>query len=542
MTGQGSIVSGGTSDAASANLIAEAYDSLPYQSKSFPQSTPEQLAIMARLFKLDPPDITAARVLEIGCAAGGNIIPLAALYPRLHAVGVDLSSVQIAEGKAQVDALGIRNCELHCLDVTRVAGSIDGPFDYIICHGVFSWVPEPVRQAILSLIHERLSPNGVAYVSYNVYPGWRTREIIRDMMLFHAGGMQDPVQRLEQAKAILAYTKNAADKTSVYGKMLAGEAAYLSNARDDYLMHEYLSPDNRPMYFREFIELAAEHQLAYLGEAELSDMAAQRLGTEVFDTLATLSGGDILATEQYMDFFINRTFRQTLLVHRSVVDRVNRRIEPEQLDDLLFTTHVRPDPAFDPAARPGIRSQYVDDSGRTLSARGDVSHALLSALTQGAPWPLSLDVLLSACRLSPALAQFDEQALRARASAELLNLLMQGMLRLHAPPAVTAPKSMDKPQAWPLARLQAQAGQVWATNMLHEPFALSAGNRAAMALMDGQRGHADLQAALQDQLRDGSLNAMRGGERITNEEELAVIAKLMFEQALRELSRLAVLM
>ncbi len=528
--------------------IAKAYDALPYQSKPFPQSTPEQLAAMARMFKLDVPDITTARVLELGCAAGGNLIPLAVRYPRLKAVGIDISNVEIEQGKIQLVKLGIENCTLHAMDVAKSADRIEGQFDYVICHGVFSWVPEHVREAILKLIEDRMSPNGVAYISYNVYPGWKMREVIRDMMMFHAGGLTDPNQQLAQAKAILEYTKGITGETSTYGKMLRDEAGIMSKVTDDYLMHEHLSHENKPMYFRDFIQLAANHKLSYLGEAQLGDMAPQRLGPDVFKTLSTLSAGNILATEQYMDFFTNRVFRQTLLVHQAVVGKVDRGIRPEQFKDFWLTTNLRPDPKFDAAkaqreAAPGtapVLSQYTDAGGRTLTVRGLVPHVMLLKLQESRPYPVSVDELVAACRAVPALAGTPEAAIRGSVGTELLNLLLQNMLRLHLEP-LAPPKQTLKPQAWKLARVQAESGQNWVTNQLHQSVGLSIGHRAALILMNGQRDHAAIEAALQEQFKDGRLSAMRDKERITDEAQLAELAKVFLQQAIRELTQLAVL-
>ncbi len=520
--------------------IAKAYDALPYQSKPFPQSTPEQLASMARMFKLDVPDIATARVLELGCAAGGNLIPLAVRYPKLKAVGIDISNVEIEQGKIQLVKLGIENCTLHCLDVAKSADKIDGQFDYIICHGVFSWVPEHVREAILKLIEDRMSPNGVAYISYNVYPGWKMREVIRDMMMFHAGGLTDPNQQLAQAKAILEYTKGITGETSTYGKMLRDEAGIMSKVTDDYLMHEHLSHENKPMYFRDFIQLASSHKLSYLGEAQLGDMAPQRLGPDVFKTLSTLSAGNILATEQYMDFFTNRVFRQTLLVHQAEVGKVDRGIRPEQFKDFWLTTNLRPDPKFDAANTQGVLSQYTDAGGRTLTVRGLVPHVMLLKLQEARPYPVSVDELVAACRALPALAETPEAALRGSVGTELLNLLLQNMLRLHLEP-LAPPKQTLKPQAWKLARVQAESGQNWVTNQLHQSVGLSIGHRAALILMNGQRDHAAIEAGLREQFKDGRLSAMRDNQRITDEAQLAELATVFLQQAIRELTQLAVL-
>src|SRR5262245_19896617 len=147
------------------------YDQVPYQSHPFPHTQPPRLAAIATLFGLNPPPVPTARILEIGCAAGGNLIPLAARFPDATCLGIDLSSVQIRQAVPRVQALGLRNLELRRQSVTDL-GADEGPFDYVICHGVYSWVPQSVREAILRVCAERLSDNGIAIVSYNVLPGW----------------------------------------------------------------------------------------------------------------------------------------------------------------------------------------------------------------------------------------------------------------------------------------------------------------------------------------------------------------------------------
>src|SRR4051812_35199224 len=163
--------------------LRAAYDAVPYESHAFPQTAPGHLAAIAYIFGLDAIDVTTARVLEIGCAAGGNVIPFAALHPEARVVGIDLSSVQVEQGRRRVKALGLKNLELLQGDIAAMNLTALGQFDLIICHGVYSWVPHNVQEAILSACDSVLAPAGVAYVSYNVYPGWKSIEIVRDAML-----------------------------------------------------------------------------------------------------------------------------------------------------------------------------------------------------------------------------------------------------------------------------------------------------------------------------------------------------------------------
>ena len=138
---------------------------MPYESHAFPQTAPGRLAAIAFLLGLDPIDVSTARVLEIGCAAGGNLIPFAAWHPDAKVVGIDLSPVQIEQGRRRVQALGLTNLELVAGRHRVHRSAAFGEFDFIICHGVYSWVPEHVQQAILSTFQSALSRPAVWHTS-----------------------------------------------------------------------------------------------------------------------------------------------------------------------------------------------------------------------------------------------------------------------------------------------------------------------------------------------------------------------------------------
>jgi methyltransferase-like protein/SAM-dependent methyltransferase len=521
--------------------IADAYDTVPYQSKPFAQSAPEQMAVMAKLFGLTPPDFRHARVLELGCSAGGNLIPLAAKYPGVQAVGLDISKVEIDHGIELINKIGLTNCELIALDIVKAQSQISGQFDYIVCHGVFSWVPEPVRNAILDVIRDHLAPTGVAYVSYNVYPGWKTREVIREMMMFHASGRATPAEKLQQAKAILEYTKNISTEQSTYGKLLRDEAVQVGRAEDYYLYHEYLEIENNPMYFRDFVNLAGARQLAYLGEAGLSDMAPQRLGKEVHDTLSMLSGGNILATEQYMDFFTNRTFRQTLLVHDAQAVKINRGISPKSMREFSIATTLFPDLEFKATAGQLPLAQYKDNFGRSLSVNGVLSLELIKVLVDAKPGAIAFQNLVEKLKASvPGLASNTDEAIKDAMGTELINLLVQNVIKLSFEQSSMPPLS-DKPEAYALARVQAELGQTWVTNLAHQPVGISPAHRSVLSLLDGSRDHIALQTQLFAQLQDGRLSANRGAERITDEAQLRQLAAQFCSQALNDLRQLLVL-
>ena len=178
---------------------ASEYDRIPYRSLPYPLTRPAHVAAIAQTFGLALPDVTTARVLEIGCAGGGNIIPLAAAFPDARFVGIDLSPVQIGQARERAAAAGLENIEFREGSVTEIDHGW-GIFDYIVCHGVYSWVPPEVQEALLSALRRSLAPEGVAYMSYNVYPGWKAKEIVRDAMLLASGDSATSDEKVREAR------------------------------------------------------------------------------------------------------------------------------------------------------------------------------------------------------------------------------------------------------------------------------------------------------------------------------------------------------
>src|SRR6267142_1438469 len=156
------------------------YDEVPYDSKAFSETHPDRLATVATLFGMQPADVEHCRVLELGCADGSNLIPMAVGLPESAFAGIDLSPRQVGDGQATIATLGLKNVTLRVGSILDV-GADEGIFDYIVCHGVYSWVPPEVQNRILTICNRNLAPNGVAYVSYNTYPGWHVRGMVRDL-------------------------------------------------------------------------------------------------------------------------------------------------------------------------------------------------------------------------------------------------------------------------------------------------------------------------------------------------------------------------
>ncbi|RYE55420.1 MAG: methyltransferase domain-containing protein, partial [Hyphomicrobiales bacterium] len=317
------------SEALTATLTSY-YNRVPYDSHPFAQTAVEHLEALSFLFGLDAPPPATARVLELGCAAGGNLIPLAARYPAATALGVDLSPVQIAQGMEAIAHAGLKNVELRAFNIAEIDASF-GQFDYIVCHGVYSWVPADVQDAILRVCSENLAPNGVAYISYNVYPGWKAREIVRDAMILRGAPRDEPEEKLSYARGMLEFLEQSARPDSVLKKTLEETMPIVRNSGDSYLLHEFLEPCNAPCYFKEFVARANGRGLTYLADAEPSTMFVQNYGEKVREPLLRECGGSQILMEQYLDFLVNRTFRQTLLVKQARGTDIRYRLDPERI-------------------------------------------------------------------------------------------------------------------------------------------------------------------------------------------------------------------
>jgi cyclopropane fatty-acyl-phospholipid synthase-like methyltransferase len=153
------------------------YDEFPYPGGTFRPTHPTHLAMIMRMFGLTPVSPKNCRVLELGCSIGSNLIPMAQDLPDSEFVGIDLSARQVEEGQGTISELGLENIELRQLSIMDVDESL-GKFDYILCHGVYSWVPHEVQQRILEIGKQHLTDSGIQYVSYNTYPGWHTWPVL----------------------------------------------------------------------------------------------------------------------------------------------------------------------------------------------------------------------------------------------------------------------------------------------------------------------------------------------------------------------------
>lgn len=462
--------------------LQSGYDEFPYQSFAFPQTHPDRLATIGLLFGVAPTPVDRCKVLEIGCASGGNLIPMAASLPNSQFVGIDLSPVQVRQGVADVAALELTNIRLLSMNVMDF-GEDFGAFNYIIAHGVYSWVPNDVQERILAICARQLAPGGIAYISYNTLPGWRMRGAVREAMRYHTRQFPDAKTRVTQARAMLDFlAESVQSDNSAYGMMLRSEAESVRKQADYYILHDHLEEVNEPLYFYQFIERAMRHGLRYLAEADFTSMLPKDFAPQVAQTLARIAP-DVLKREQFMDFLRNRTFRQTLLIREAVA--LNRKLSPVQVMPLRIASKLQP-VRDQPDPRSDELEEFRAPNGSSVTTQYRIIKAAMLILAENSPVAVPFDELYAMARARLDAPGKDDSDDRNVLANDMLRCFAVGAVELHWSPSRFVIEASERPEASAVARLQAKRGAV-ATNLRHELAHLDADARRLLPLLDGSR-------------------------------------------------------
>lgn len=250
--------------------MSNPYDEFPYRSYPIEWSAPERLAFASLVHGGPRTPPVGYRVLEVGCADGANLLPLA--WHRRHAsfVGIDSSIRAIETAQQRVRDLGLQNIEFGHQDIIEADPDTLGRFHFIIVHGVFSWVPIAVRDALLRLCTRCLEPGGLLYFNYNTMPGWAMRGMVREFVLGQTAqidGLRARSLAGQEACRTLADAL-AQRQDHPYHQLLESELRLVCDGRPSYIAHEYLSPENQAYWRSDVLALAEGHGLQYVAEAD----------------------------------------------------------------------------------------------------------------------------------------------------------------------------------------------------------------------------------------------------------------------------------
>ena len=321
------------------NGTKERYEKKPYLTKVFHYTQHHQQSIVLNMLGIETQDVEHARILEIGCSYGGNIISTAVRYPNCEIVGIDLSDYQIQKGNEMIDQIGLKNIKLYSKNVLEYNMEY-GKFDYIICHGVYSWVNEEIRNKILYVIKQSLNPNGSAVISYNVYPAWKDFDIIKDIMKFRVKLLRKKGFDLSLEDEVVA----GMQILEFLKENIKGNEALKNNIENTlkkeiyYISHEFLENDNNPMYLYQFSKELEKYELAYILDSNIKN-SAPFIETQISESIDAESDGNQIVKEQYYDFITNRAFRTSIITHKGK-ELKKYDIKKSVLDNIYVRTFI----------------------------------------------------------------------------------------------------------------------------------------------------------------------------------------------------------
>jgi len=429
--------------------MATSYDQVPYPCNAYPQTHPAHLALIARLQGMHPVAPEACRYFEIGCGDGANLIPMALEFPLSQFLGIDLAASSIEKACQNSGQFAAANVEFRTQNIMDLRREDVGQWDYIVVHGVFSWVPEPVRLRLLEICRELLTPEGIAFISFNAYPGCHLRAIPREMMRYHTANVPEADSKITQARALMQFVAQCQSSDDEISSILRSEANRVLHYAHNHLYHDDLAALNQPFYLHEFVELVASHGMQYLGDAEYASMFDTRYPVEVRETLASL-GDDVVRKEQYLDFIKCRRFRQTLICRSEI--KLERTASLDVIKEMLFSSSAK-------AASPD--ANLLDDSPVQFLGESDLKGeacapiAKLALASLGLKWPKRLSFAALHTAVSEAIGSIVDADTLAGALREFIEM---GAADAHLQQIRFATTAGERPQVSALTLHQQKTG------------------------------------------------------------------------------------
>lgn len=460
--------------------VRDEYELVPYHDCVHPLAHPSKFAAIARLFGIRPADPQKCHVLELGCGQGTNLLAMAERLPGSQFLGLDFSAPQIAVGQAVLAEAGLQNIELRCEDLLEWQPGYS-KFDFIICYGVFSWVPDSVKQRILELCRQCLAPNGIACISYVTYPGSKQEEALRDLLRVHAEGYTEMTQKVAAAQSVLGFLDRA--YTALKTPDALSWCNHVRNLRakaPNFLFHDDLGRERDPCYLLQFTDWAFQHGLKYLGDSDPRRMFFENLPAEVATDLAGLKLNRLM-TEQFLDYVTNRQFRVSLLTHCEAMPTVQ--LDAGAVGDLCLSTTLRADAKWSKSKemKPG-EVVFQTALGGSTKARSVPLVALLRVLVKKAPARLPFAEALVAAE-AEAQRPFSRQETE-RLCLDLLSLYARGQVELWMLPLLISAEIPERPRLSPLNRALAKNRSVL-VSAFHVQLQLNETEKQFAVLLDG---------------------------------------------------------
>ena len=251
---------------------------------------------------------------ELGCGFGQTIATNAAAFPNARFLACDINPLHVEAARRYAAALALGNLEVHGASFDELARRDLPPLDFVVLHGVYSWIGEDARKAVCSFIRRHLKPGGIAYVSYNSLPGWSVeiplRRLFRELATTDGDDVNGALARGLRSLNALADAKLAFFTTHPAMREVAKSFA---TRAPGYMAHEYLGEHWSASYSVDVADDLRDADLHYVGSATLADNhPALTTGDDASAAIAVLP----TARQRRLadDFATNRSFRRDVFV------------------------------------------------------------------------------------------------------------------------------------------------------------------------------------------------------------------------------------
>jgi methyltransferase-like protein/SAM-dependent methyltransferase len=509
------------------------YDEVLYPVAVHVHTHPDRFATVGTLRGMRPAPIDHCRLLELGCGVGSNLTAIAFNYPGSEFIGLDLARRPIATGQDWIAELGLKNIRLYNLDVCEANKERFGFFDYIIAHGLYSWVPQTVRKHILATCGEMLTPQGIAYINYNAYPGNHLRDLARGIIRFHVGQFESPVEKIRQARTILNFLAESTPVPDAYTTVLRSEFERVAKYKDEAFFHDDLGEINQSFYFHEFISDAERHGLQFLGESSPNEVDPEKVTAEVVNKLNELEGSSEVVREQYKDFVRGCGFRRTLLCHKEVPIASNNL--PERVSELYVSCDASPVQS----PRDSKATLFRRPNGAELETAHPLAVPMLKYICSEWPCTVSFAALLDHVKDSTvsnaATGSLDNHT--AWLAEALLSAYKGGLLELHVAPRLVVNKVSDRPISSALARFQVKRSE-YATSQIHKLFRIDDPlSRRLLELLDGNRDEASVTQSLLEFVSASQVELRENGSLLTHPDQIEAAVRRRVPEVLKAFAR-----
>jgi SAM-dependent methyltransferase len=287
---------------------------VPYPRRFTPQIAPQQLRLVAAMNGIATPPEDDFDYCELGCGNGDTLALLAAANPDARFVGVDFNQEHVACARSLASRAGLENVRVLPASFEGLRDEELPDFDFIVAHGVLSWVGPTTWDAVLAFARTKLKAGGLLYVSYNALPGWAAIEPLRRLMVEHTeklGGSS-----LDRAREGLAFAQRLADAGVAFFTSHPTAKSMLSLMRAaglPYVVHEYFNAHLRPFYFADVAREMKEHGLSFVGQLPLH-LNVPELSIPPSIRKLTETMRDRVELETLKDFATNELFRSEVYV------------------------------------------------------------------------------------------------------------------------------------------------------------------------------------------------------------------------------------